>query len=65
MTEAQMLTELVAYFEHNDGWSIENDARGHILAVMSSGYGSGPAVIDLTGLVKHLTGGGRDVDSKT
>jgi hypothetical protein len=55
MTEQETLALLVAFFQR-DNWLIENDEHDHIVAVMSSGYGSGPAVIDLTNLVRDIHG---------
>jgi hypothetical protein len=48
------LEKLIMFFSR-DGWSIETN-NGEVLAVQSSGYGSGPAVIDLVKLAEHLDG---------
>jgi hypothetical protein len=47
-----MIKLLIEFFER-EGWEIDID-RDHILMLMPSGYGSGPAVVDLTALAEHL-----------
>lgn len=53
MTELEKI--LVTYFDLQ-GWSIVIDGD-RLEAVMSSGYGSGPAVIDLRNLAQCIAGG--------
>jgi hypothetical protein len=48
------LEKLVMFFSR-DGWSIETN-NGQVIAVQSSGYGSGPAEIDLVKLADYLDG---------
>jgi hypothetical protein len=48
-----MITTLVAFFVL-EGWEIEISETGRTLAVQASGYGSGPAVIDLDALAEHI-----------
>ena len=43
---------LIEWFEEND-WTIEREGD-RVVAVMASGYGSGPATVDLTELAKIL-----------
>jgi hypothetical protein len=47
-----MIKLLVEFFEQ-DGWAIDID-RDHIVAILPSDYGSGPAVVDITALAEHL-----------
>jgi hypothetical protein len=49
-----MIKLLIEFFER-EGWEIDID-RDHILMLMPSGYGSGPAVVDLTELAEYLQG---------
>jgi hypothetical protein len=47
----QLEVAITKWFEQQ-GWSIEAD-QGHVVAVMSSGYGSGPATVDITDLCQR------------
>jgi hypothetical protein len=47
-----MIKLLIEFFER-EGWEIDID-QGRVLMLMPSGYGSGPAVVDLTALAEHL-----------
>jgi hypothetical protein len=52
MTKQEALVKLVAFFEREQ-WRIESESD-RIIAVQSSGYGSGPFVVDLTSLAEKL-----------
>jgi hypothetical protein len=47
----QLEVAIVKWFEEQ-GWAIEVEG-GHVVAVMSSGYGSGPTTVDITDLCKR------------
>jgi hypothetical protein len=52
MLNTTMLNILVTFFQRAN-WTIEIDL-GSTIAVMPSGYGSGPAIIDLTSLAETM-----------
>ena len=52
MIKEQLEMLLVMYFE-NDGWKTEI-IDGEIQAIMGSGYGSGPIVIEISKLAQFM-----------
>jgi hypothetical protein len=52
--DVNVLTLVIAYWFDQEHWIIEHDNKGPTNAVMPSGYGSGPATINIRALAKFL-----------
>ena len=53
MSEAKLIEWITRWFA-DQGWAIEAE-QGGIVAVMASGYGSGPAVVSISDLAHVIS----------
>lgn len=52
MNFGELLRQVIEWFE-GEGWEIEREEH-RVVALMSSGYGSGPAEVDITALATRI-----------
>lgn len=51
--DVERMVEVMALWFSEDGWRIDRGEK-KVFATQASGYGSGPAVIDITALAQRL-----------